>query len=179
MRRLPPSLAAYLLSWNVRVHNMSRPARPELDRFGRVLLDLRYRTTRSHESRASTFVGWSFAVIDDLRPREERALDWPGCEAKIKKGNADFPAKPPASAYPVSAALQGSRGSPAVSSAIERHSRRQWWVGRRTRQERTLRSPCVRIVIRFETCMTRRAGSSSLDGDPLRPAHRRQDQSPA
>ena len=67
-------LVAYLLSWNVRVHNMNRPARAELDAFRKALLGIRYRTTRPQEN-GVPFVSWSFAVIDDLRPREERELD--------------------------------------------------------------------------------------------------------
>ena len=67
-------LVAYLVSWNVRVHSMSQPARSELDRFGRAVLSLRYRTVRERDD-IPAFVMWSFAVIDDLRPREERELD--------------------------------------------------------------------------------------------------------
>jgi hypothetical protein len=67
-------LVAYLISWNVRVHSMVRPGRPELDVFGNAIEALRYRTTR-HDQNGNEFTSWSFAVIDDLRPRDEQELE--------------------------------------------------------------------------------------------------------
>lgn len=67
-------LVAYLISWNVRVHSMTEPSRSELDPFGSALVSLRYRTTRQDQS-GTEYTSWSFAVIDDLRPRDERELD--------------------------------------------------------------------------------------------------------
>jgi hypothetical protein len=64
-------LVAYTISWNVRVGNMSLPKRPELDDLGQAVLDLRYRAIRERAGYPDGFVVWSFAVIDDLRPRAE------------------------------------------------------------------------------------------------------------
>ena len=64
-------LVAYTISWNVRVAGMSEPKRPELEGLGQAVLDLRYRAVREREGHPEGFVVWSFAVIDDLRPREE------------------------------------------------------------------------------------------------------------
>lgn len=63
-------IVAYLVSWGVRVGGMGRPARPELAELARGVCDLRYRATRERAGRP--FYVWSFAVIDDLRPRDER-----------------------------------------------------------------------------------------------------------
>ncbi len=67
-------LVAYLISWNVRVHSMVQPSRSELDPFGKAIASLRYRTTRENQ-RGPAFTSWSFAVIDDLRPRDEQELE--------------------------------------------------------------------------------------------------------
>ena len=64
-------LVAYTISWNVRVGDMDRESRPELDDLGRAILDLRYRAVRERLGYPEGFAVWSFAVIDDLRPREE------------------------------------------------------------------------------------------------------------
>ncbi|RMH18080.1 MAG: DUF3800 domain-containing protein [Gammaproteobacteria bacterium] len=62
---------AYLIAWGVRVGGMSRPARPELSALADQVCSLRYRTVISAKGRDDFHV-WSFAVIDDLRPRSER-----------------------------------------------------------------------------------------------------------
>ncbi len=62
---------AYLIAWGARVGGMTAPARPELRELGRLVCDLRYRSIRDMHGNPN-FVVWSFAVIDDLRPREER-----------------------------------------------------------------------------------------------------------
>lgn len=67
-------LVAYLISWNVRVHSMAQPSRPELDAFGKAIVSLRYRTTREGQD-GNEFTSWSFAVIDDLRPRDEKEFE--------------------------------------------------------------------------------------------------------
>ena len=59
-------VAAYIVAWGVRVGGMDRPRREELSDLARLVCDLRYRTVRDG------FRVWSFAVIDDLRPREEK-----------------------------------------------------------------------------------------------------------
>ncbi|MCB9682128.1 MAG: DUF3800 domain-containing protein [Alphaproteobacteria bacterium] len=63
-------LLAYVVSWGVRVGPMTRPARPELATLAQAACDLRYRATRERDGQP--FYVWSFAVIDDLRPRDER-----------------------------------------------------------------------------------------------------------
>ncbi len=67
-------LVAYLISWNVRVHNMDRPRRPELDEFGRLVVSLRHRS-QVERADGTELPIWSFAIIDDLRPRDERSGD--------------------------------------------------------------------------------------------------------
>lgn len=65
-------LVAYVISWNVRVHTMVAPQREEMDEYGQAVLNLRHRATVDRAGYADGFVVWSFAVIDDLRPRDER-----------------------------------------------------------------------------------------------------------
>jgi hypothetical protein len=59
-------LLAYIISWGVRVATMARPARSELAELAAAVLSLRY-TQRNNEHTV-----WGFAVIDDLRPRDEK-----------------------------------------------------------------------------------------------------------
>ena len=63
-------IVAYVVAWGVRVAGMYRPAREELAPFAEKVCELRYRTHR--EDGDSRYPLWSFAVLDDLRPREER-----------------------------------------------------------------------------------------------------------
>jgi len=60
-------IVAYVTAWGVRVGGMTRPARTELARLADRVCQLRYSTVRDGEH-----VTWSIAVIDDLRPRDER-----------------------------------------------------------------------------------------------------------
>lgn len=67
-------LVAYVTAWGVTLgprEERLAPPRAELEELGRQVCDLRYRTTRPRGGQAD-FVVWSFAWIDDLRPREER-----------------------------------------------------------------------------------------------------------
>ncbi len=64
-------LAAYTISWGMRLHTMDRPARPELAEYGRLLTQLRHSSVR-HVGDNPDFRIWSFAVIDDLRARIEQ-----------------------------------------------------------------------------------------------------------
>jgi len=64
---------AYIIAWGVRVGPMGRPSRRELASLGQAVCALRHRAVRNHQG--SPFVVWSFAVIDDLRPRDEREED--------------------------------------------------------------------------------------------------------
>lgn len=65
-------LIAYIISWGVQVARMTKPNRAELAPYGRAVCDLRYRATRERDGQP--FWVWSFAMIDDLRPRTERDL---------------------------------------------------------------------------------------------------------
>jgi len=62
---------AYLVAWGVRVGDMRRPARPELADLAQQVCSLRYRSEINANGNDEFYV-WSFAVIDDLRPRSER-----------------------------------------------------------------------------------------------------------
>lgn len=64
-------LVAYIVAWGVRIGAMDRPARPELQSMAEKVCELRFRAWR--EDGGNNHALWSFAVIDDLRPREERA----------------------------------------------------------------------------------------------------------
>lgn len=64
-------LIAYVISWNVRVGTMVGPRREELDQFGQAALAGRHRAVLPRPGYRDGFVVWSFAVIDDLRPRGE------------------------------------------------------------------------------------------------------------
>lgn len=68
-------LVAYIVAWGVRIGPMDRPARPELQSLAEKVCDLRFRAWR--EDGGNNHALWSFAVIDDLRPREERASGAP------------------------------------------------------------------------------------------------------
>ncbi len=63
-------LVAYITSWGVRVSHMQEPARKELQSLADQVCQLRYKALRPINNQED-FVVWSFAVIDDLRPREE------------------------------------------------------------------------------------------------------------
>ncbi len=65
-------LVAYIISWNVRVSSMAAARRAEMDALGRAVQNLRHRATIDRLGYPDGFVVWSFAVIDDLRPRDER-----------------------------------------------------------------------------------------------------------
>jgi hypothetical protein len=60
-------LVAYIIAWGVRVGSMTRPAREELRELADAVVAMRYMRQRDD------FTRWGFAIIDDLRPREERS----------------------------------------------------------------------------------------------------------
>lgn len=60
-------LVAYIIAWGVRVGSMIRPAREELRELADAVVAMRYMQQRDD------FTRWGFAIIDDLRPREERS----------------------------------------------------------------------------------------------------------
>lgn len=68
-------LVAYIISWNVRVGTMAAARREEMDVLGQAVLNLRHRATIDLAGYPDGFIVWSFAVIDDLRPRDERDED--------------------------------------------------------------------------------------------------------
>jgi hypothetical protein len=65
-------LVAYIISWNVRVGTMAAPRRAELNALGAAVVNLRHRATVDMPGYPDGFVVWSFAVIDDLRPKDEK-----------------------------------------------------------------------------------------------------------
>lgn len=68
-------LVAYLVAWSVRVGAMDAPVRSELEELGRLVLNLRHRAVVPRPGYPNGFSVWSFAVIDDLRTRDERQAD--------------------------------------------------------------------------------------------------------
>jgi len=68
-----PYIVAYLTAWGwgVRVGGMSRPARKELGDLAAQVCDMRYQARREVDGKPD-FSIWNFAVINDLRPRDER-----------------------------------------------------------------------------------------------------------
>jgi hypothetical protein len=64
-------LVAYIIAWGVRVGGMDpTSARPELTELARAVQALRHRSKQDRGGQS--FDVWSFAVIDDLRPRSEK-----------------------------------------------------------------------------------------------------------
>jgi hypothetical protein len=63
-------LVAYLVAWGVRVGGMTRGAREELKPLASLVCDLRHKANRDRDGQP--FYVWSFAVIDDLRPKDEQ-----------------------------------------------------------------------------------------------------------
>lgn len=64
-------LIAYVVAWGFRIPKlMRRPGRPELKPLADVVGQLRHRAVRDRGG--ESFYVWSFAVIDDLRPADER-----------------------------------------------------------------------------------------------------------
>ncbi len=64
-------IVAYLVAWGVRVGGMTRPAREEPGSLATQVCDLRHQARREVNGNPG-FSIWSFAVIDDLRPKGER-----------------------------------------------------------------------------------------------------------
>jgi len=67
-------LIAYIVSWGFRTPQMTKPSRPELERFARQVSGLRYRAVREVNQNPN-FVIWSFAHIVDLRTGMEREFE--------------------------------------------------------------------------------------------------------
>lgn len=65
-------LVAYILSWGFRLPGMTEPARTELQALVDRVCHLRHRAIRDRMGNPQ-FVIWSFALINDLRAREEVA----------------------------------------------------------------------------------------------------------
>jgi len=66
-------IAAYLLSWGFRTGDLTKPKRDNLAPFVDRLCRLRHRTIR-HIDEIENFEIWSFAVISDLRTRDEQFI---------------------------------------------------------------------------------------------------------
>ncbi len=64
------ALVAYIISWGFRLPEMDEPARPELGELVDRVCQIRHRAVRERMGNPN-FVIWSFALINDLRAREE------------------------------------------------------------------------------------------------------------
>lgn len=64
-------LVAYIISQSVRLKNMNEPARLEMKDLANMVCDLRYLAKRDIDGTTKNGV-WSFAVITDLRPKNEK-----------------------------------------------------------------------------------------------------------
>lgn len=64
-------LVAYIISWGVRIGNMTKTAREELSELAGQVCRMRHKAVRER-GRNENYPVWSFAVIDDLRPVSER-----------------------------------------------------------------------------------------------------------
>jgi hypothetical protein len=62
-------LVAYITAWGLRFGRMEGAMREELTPLGELVGQLRYRTIRTDQPDHPV---WSFTLIEDLRPREER-----------------------------------------------------------------------------------------------------------
>ncbi len=62
-------LVAYIIVWGIRFGAMNEPHREELGPLAELVSELRYRTKRLDQPEHPI---WSFTLIEDLRPREER-----------------------------------------------------------------------------------------------------------
>jgi len=64
-------LVAYIIAWGVRVGTMNHPRRDELSDLAGKVCHLRYRAVMEKDGKED-FTVWSFALIDDLRARDQR-----------------------------------------------------------------------------------------------------------
>jgi hypothetical protein len=64
-------LLAYVISWGFRTNEMTEPVRPELASLVRRVCQMRHSSIREVNDNLS-FRVWSFAVIDDLRARDDQ-----------------------------------------------------------------------------------------------------------
>ncbi len=64
-------IVAYVISWGLRFEGMNEPKRPELKEFADQVIRLRARAVREVGGNPN-YVIWSFAVISDLRSRDEQ-----------------------------------------------------------------------------------------------------------
>jgi hypothetical protein len=64
-------LAAYIIAWGVRFEGMTESARPELKEYAEQVVRLRTRAIREVAGNPNYTI-WSFAIITDLRSREEQ-----------------------------------------------------------------------------------------------------------
>jgi hypothetical protein len=62
-------LVAYIIAWGIRFGPMDGDRREELDFLGELVRELRHRVKRPEQP---DFPIWSFTLIEDLRPREEK-----------------------------------------------------------------------------------------------------------
>jgi len=64
-------IIAYCLNWGVRLKRMAEPTRPEMERFGQRVLDLKYVSKRFDDD-GNEWPVYGVTYIDDLRPITDR-----------------------------------------------------------------------------------------------------------
>lgn len=64
-------IVAYVISWGLRFEGMNEPRLPELKEFADQVIGLRTKAIREVEGNPN-YIIWSFAVISDLRSRDEQ-----------------------------------------------------------------------------------------------------------
>ena len=65
-------IVAYIINWGVRVGWMDQATRPGMEGLAEQVKQLRWRTLKEDGDGNNRHTLWSLALIDDLRPREER-----------------------------------------------------------------------------------------------------------
>jgi hypothetical protein len=65
-------LMAYSLNWGFRLPYMTEPARSEMEKYGRMAADLRYKGVRYDELGLREWPVFGIVYIDDLRSKDER-----------------------------------------------------------------------------------------------------------
>lgn len=67
-------VVCYVANWSVRIQGMTEPTRPELESFGRKVMDLQFYGTRFDEEEQKTWPVFGFRYITDMRAASERGI---------------------------------------------------------------------------------------------------------
>lgn len=163
-------LVAYIIAWGVRIGQMDRPARSELQSLAEKVCELQFRAWR--EGGGNNYAPWSFAVIEDLRPREERAGGDPKMEKGLASANADKASSRNTGVTPGS--LQDATSTRQPGPRRRRSRGREWAAPPRSRARRTAypgncarRSSPITVPARVERFCPQR-GSAGRPGRHLK-----------